>query len=79
VPYCSKQSPLERYRFEFTEGEPACIGNAKLFSHMLIERILEELGLMAFFSSYKNFTKIEYNVYILATENIFQRRLLVVK
>jgi len=30
---------------------------------MLIERILEELGLMAFFSSYKNFTKIQYNVY----------------
>ena len=65
-PFCTKQAPLEEYHLHYTEGDPACIGHPKLFSHMLIERILEELGLMAFFSSYKNFTKIQYNVYSFA-------------
>jgi len=65
-PYCSKHAPLEEYHLRYTEGDPACIGHPKLFSHMLVERILEELGLMAFFSSYKNFTKIQYNVYSFA-------------
>jgi transposase len=73
LPYCDKKAGLAQYRFSFTEGEPACIGNPKLFSHMLIERIMEELGLMAFFSSYKNFTKIEYNVYSFVKLMIFGR------
>ena len=72
-PYCAKSAPLEEYHFHYTEGEPACIGNPKIFSNMLIERILEELGLMAFFSSYKNFTKIQYNVYSFAKLMIFGR------
>ena len=62
-PYCEMKAPLEKYTFHYTEGEPACIGNPKLFSHVLIERILEELGLRNFFSSYTGFTKIQYNVY----------------
>jgi transposase len=72
-PYCSKQVPLEEYVFRFTEGDPACVGHPKIFSHVLIERILEELGLMAFFSSYKNFTKIQYNVYSFVKLLIFGR------
>jgi len=75
LPYCEKKTVLERYRFEFTEGEPACIGNPKLFSHMLIEKIMEELGLIAFFSSYKNFTKIQYNVYSFVKLMVFGRLL----
>lgn len=72
-PYCSKQPVLERYQFNYTEGEPLCIGQAKLFSHMLIERIMEELGLMAFFASYKNFSKIQYNVYSFVKLMVFGR------
>jgi len=74
-PYCSKKPVLEQYRFNYTEGEPACIGSPKLFSHMLIERIMEELGLMAFFASYKNFTKIQYNVYSFIKLMVFGRLL----
>jgi transposase len=72
-PYCEGRSSLEEYTFRYTEGDLACIGNPKIFSNMLIERILEELGLMAFFSSYKNFTKIQYNVYSFAKLMIFGR------
>jgi len=71
--YCESRVPYEEYIFHYTEGETACIGNPKLFSHMLIERILEELGLMNFFSSYKSFTKIQYDVYSFAKLMIFGR------
>ena len=74
-PYCSKQPVLERYDFSYIEGDISCIGHPKIFSHMLIERILEELGLMAFFSSYKNFTKIQYNVYSFVKLMVFGRLL----
>ena len=65
-PYCSKHAPTQKYTFHYEKGDPSCIGSPKLFSHILIERILEELGLRDFFCSYKNFTKIEYNVYSFA-------------
>ena len=74
-PYCAKHSPLKKYTFHYTQGDPACIGNPKLFSHMLIERILEELGLNFFFSSYRGFTKIQYDVYGFAKLLIFGRLL----
>lgn len=75
APYCSQERPMETYRFSFTEGSPDCFGHPKLFSHLLLERILEELGLNTFFSSYKRFTKIEYDVYGFAKLLIFGRLL----
>jgi len=62
-PYCENLIPMEQYDFHFTEGDTACFGTPKIFSHLLIERILEELGLMSLFSAYKGFTKIKYDVY----------------
>jgi len=72
-PYCAKHTPVEKYSFQFQEGDPACIGHPRLFSHLLIERILEELGLPTFFSAYKGFTKIQYDVYSFAKLMIFGR------
>jgi transposase len=74
-PYCTKQPVLENYNFKYVEGDPTCIGHPKIFSHLLIERVLEELGLLAFFSSYKNFTKIQYNVYAFVKLMVFGRLL----
>jgi len=62
-PYCTDETPREKYTFTFEEGDPNCVGNPKIFSHLLLERIIEELGLRNFFSSYKGFTKIKYDVY----------------
>ena len=61
--YCADDLPREKYTFTFEEGDPNCAGDPKIFSHLLLERIIEELGLRNFFSSYKGFTKIEYDVY----------------
>lgn len=75
LPFCAKETPMETYRFSITEGSPDCFGHPKLFSHLLLEKILEELGLNAFFSSYKGFTKLEYDVYGFAKLLIFGRLL----
>jgi transposase len=63
APYCINESPREKYSFTFEEGDPNCAGSPKLFSHILLERIIEELGLRSFFGTYKGFTKIEYDLY----------------
>jgi len=62
-PYCTKEKPREKYTFTFEECSPECVGAPKLYSHLFLERIIEELGLRNLFSSYKGFTKIEYDVY----------------
>jgi len=74
-PFCSKEKLVETYRFSFTEGSPDCFGHPKVFSHLLLERILEGLGLNTFFSSYKGFTKLQYDVYGFAKLLIFGRLL----
>lgn len=74
-PFCSSSIPAETYRFSFNEGSPDCFGHPRLFSHLLLERILEELGLNTFFSSYKGFTKIQYDVYGFTKLLIFGRLL----
>ena len=76
LPYCDSSYPTaEIYRFEMKEGSPDCIGHPKLFSHLLLERIIEELGLQNLFSSYKGFSKIQYDVYGFAKLLIFGRLL----
>ena len=74
-PYCSADRVVETYRFAIQEGSPDCFGHPKIFSHLLLERILEELGLNAFFSTYKGFTRLEYDVYGFAKLLIFGRLL----
>lgn len=75
LPYCDAQRPVEKYRFTINEGSPDCFGHPKLFSHVLLERILEELGLNTLFSSYKALTKLQYDVYGFAKLLIFGRLL----
>lgn len=75
LPYCSEQRPVEKYQFSFTEGSPDCFGHPKIFSHILLEKILEELGINTLFASYKGFTKIKYDVYGFAKLLLFGRLL----
>ena len=73
LPYCSEKRPVAKYQFTIQEGSPDCFGDPKLFGHILLERLLEELGLNTFFSSYKGFTKLQYDVYGFAKLLIFGR------
>jgi len=75
LPYCDTQQPAEKYRFVINEGSPDCFGHPKLFCHVLLERILEELGLNTLFSSYKGYTRLQYDVYGFAKLLVFGRLL----
>ena len=61
-PYCSSQPIRQKYSLDIFEGDPDCIGHPKLFSHCLIERILEELGLISFMTRYKQLTHYEFDL-----------------
>lgn len=60
--YTGKKAPIEKYTIRLQEGDPECIGHPKLYSHVFLDKLFEELGLHFFFSSYKGFSKIEYDV-----------------
>ena len=76
LPYCTGDNrPAESYRFSINEGSPECFGHPKMFCQIFLEKILEELGLNTFFSSYKAFTKLEFDVYGFAELLIFGRLL----
>ncbi|MBO5095644.1 MAG: IS1634 family transposase [Bacilli bacterium] len=62
LPYCEKKQPLEKYKLEYTEGDPYLIGSPKLYSHCLLERIIEELGLVDMFRGYKSIYNIEFDL-----------------
>ena len=61
-PYCVKNQPLEHYSLEYTEGDPYLIGSPKLYSHVIIEQIMKDLGLIDLFSHYKSIYKIQYDL-----------------
>lgn len=75
IPYCNENRSIEKYSFSFTQGSPDCFGHPKIFSYILLEKMLEELGLNTFFSSYKAFTKIKFDVYGFAKLLLFGRLL----
>ena len=62
LPYCSNGNVKKQYKFTYNTGDPHCIGETKLYAHCLIDRILEELGLIAAINSYKSFSKIKFDV-----------------
>ena len=62
LPYCSNGNVKKQYKFTYNTGDPHCIGETKLYAHCLIDRILEELGLIATINSYKSFSKIKFDV-----------------
>ena len=59
--YCQGKQ-LEKYTINLIENDPDCIGNPKLFSQVLIEKILEEIGLIEFILKTKSRTKIEFDL-----------------
>lgn len=62
LPYVPKAQPLQKYSFQITENSPECVGHPKLFSHTLIEQILEELEVVSVVKAYKCFSKIQYDI-----------------
>lgn len=62
MPFVDKDSISRTYSFAIQKGDSFCFGETKLFSHILLEKLLDELGIISLFASYKGFTKIEYDL-----------------
>ncbi len=62
LPYVDRKPNKETYDISFKEGDPNCIGQTKLFSNALIERIMEEIGLTTFVGKYKQFTNFQFDL-----------------
>ena len=60
--YTGKKPPIEKYSIRLQEGDPECVGHPRLYSHVFLDKLLDELGLEDFFRSYKGFSKIQYDV-----------------
>ena len=60
--YCVDTNPNKAYKIQITKGSDECIGHPKLYSQCLIERILEELGLISFIARYKQFTNYKFDL-----------------
>lgn len=60
--FCTDPLPKEHYDIHFEEGDPDCVGHPKLFSQILIERILEELGMTYYFQHYKAYTRSQFDL-----------------
>ena len=59
----SNETPKDDYyEFKIKKGDPILIGHPKLYSQVLIERILEELGLIRFFSQYRSMNNITFDI-----------------
>lgn len=63
VPFVERnKTNIKKYKLTFSEYDDYCIGDPKLFSHVLIERILEEIGIIDFVRSYKRFLNSSFDV-----------------
>lgn len=60
--YCAQDTTSHQHKVTFSSGEETCVGDPKIFSHILIERILEELGLIELFRAYKAYDEIDYDL-----------------
>ena len=60
--YVPKPQPTNKHTFQITDYTDECIGHPKLFSHTLIERIMEELDIISVVKSYKGFSKLKFDV-----------------
>ena len=57
------QKEAEKYEIVFKEGESNCIGETKKGCQILIEKLIEEIGIDRLFATMKKERKIKYDVY----------------
>lgn len=61
-PYVNKDVKKEIYNFQIFAGTDECIGHPKIFSHVLLDKLLEEIGLAQYIRVYKAHYNIKYDV-----------------
>ena len=74
-PYVTKNINKEIYNLQIHQGTEECIGHPKLFSHILLDKIMENIGLTQYINVYKTHDKINYDVLGFAKLLIYGRLL----
>lgn len=74
-PYVTKELKKEIYNLQIHEGSMECVGQPKLFTHILLDKIMEEIGLTQYINAYKTYDKINYDVLGFAKLLIYGRLL----
>ena len=62
-PYVNAKQPQEVYNIRLCEGTADCVAHPRLISNLLLEKILEELGVSQLVRSYKNHYDVGFDVY----------------
>lgn len=60
--YVPQKQTVKKYPVVLTEGSSECVGHPKLYSHLLIEKIMDSIGLNQVIGSYKGFSKIKFDL-----------------
>lgn len=61
-PFVDKNINKEIYNLQIHQGTDECVGHPKLYSHMLLEKIMQDIGLIDYISKYKTHYKLSYDV-----------------
>ena len=61
-PYVAKDIKKEIYNLQIHENTEECVGHPKLFSHVLLDKIMEDIGLTQYINVYKTYDKISYDI-----------------
>ena len=61
LPFVEQPRP-KTHMLTFTDGEPNCISHPRLFSHVLLDRVFQSLGLSSLCASIKHEMGLEYDL-----------------
>lgn len=61
-PYVSKDIKKGVHNIQIFDGTEECIGHPKLVSNLLLDKLMDEIGLTTYINAYKTYDKISYDV-----------------
>ena len=61
LPFAGKMQP-KAHTLTFTDGAPECISHPKIFSHVLLDRVCQSLGLSSLCATLKHELSLEYDL-----------------
>ena len=62
IPYVESDAASQTVSVTFTEGDPSCFGNPKIFAPCLLDRVFSALGLDELFATIKHGSKIQFDL-----------------
>lgn len=61
-PYVAKDVKKVIHNIQIIDGTEECIGHPKLISNLLLDKLMDDIGLTSYINAYKSYDKISYDV-----------------